>query len=269
MDVQQQPVITLTTDFGVMDSYVAQMKGVILSINRDARVVDLSHDIEPQNIAQATRFIDEASSCFPPGTYHLIVVDPGVGTDRDILVGEINEQFFVCPDNGILTHLLRRFPNFHVETLNSQSMTSDGTCSSTFHGRDLMAPAIANWSLGSRPATKLLEGQPVQLFAPEPQIHESGCAGNIVHIDHYGNLISNIHRDHIPKHWQPAALQVRIAPHEPWHLIDHFAQSEPKSVAALIGSSGHLEVCRVNDNAATFLELGVGAEILLEWNPNE
>ncbi len=191
------PIITLTTDFGISDVYVGVMKGVILNINPDAQIVDITHAISPQNIHEAAFTINSAYRYFPKDTIHVIVVDPGVGSDRQAMVCQIDNTFFVCPNNGVLSYLLQNFET--EETYMPEAVVIENptyllprVCN-TFHGRDIFAPIAVHLSLGV-PLSEI--GAPIQDLVrfPIPAIHisEGTLTGQIINVDSFGNLITNI-----------------------------------------------------------------------------
>lgn len=186
------PLVTLTTDFGTRDPYVAAMKGVIATLCPPARIVDLSHELPAQDIHAAAFFLAGAVPYFPPETVHVIVVDPGVGTARLPLAVRAGGQYFVCPDNGLLTLVLRTLSLEAAYTIaNPDFMRSN--ISATFHGRDIFAPAAASLAAGASIAEI---GAPVEklvpLDVPEPRIAGGKVTGEIAHVDRFGKL----HHEH-------------------------------------------------------------------------
>ena len=190
-------IITLTTDFGTSDAYVGIMKGVILSINPNARVVDVTHAIPPQDIYEAAFSIYAAHSYFPKGTIHIIVVDPGVGSDRQAIVCQTESAFFVCPDNGVLSYLLQSVENEEKQPVDAVAIQNSAyylsEVSNTFHGRDIFAPVAAHLSLGVPlddigPPAQTLVQLPIQV----PELSGNTLTGQIVKIDRFGNAITNI-----------------------------------------------------------------------------
>lgn len=190
------PIITLTTDFGMREGYHAVMKGVIYGIIPDVKIVDITHDIRPQNIHEASFILEINAFYFPANTVHVVVVDPGVGTERRPIAAQIGSQLFVAPDNGVLTRLLLRaerdgWPIKFVHTDRPEYWLED--ISSTFHGRDIFSPVGAHLAAGV-----LLEeiGTPIKdikrLEMHHPQQTEKGVMGEVIHIDHFGNAITNI-----------------------------------------------------------------------------
>lgn len=262
-----RPCIALLTDFGLQDSYVGQMKGVIASINPAAIVIDVTHGIAPQQILQAAVTLSDAVDAFPPGTIHLIVVDPGVGSERRAIAAEIGPYRFVCPDNGLLSVLLKRMPLQRAVSLD-QPRWWRSTVSGTFHGRDLFAPVAAAWSLGhdlSELGSPLVE--PLrELTWPECQVVRSGDAvtvieGQIVTIDHYGNLITNIPRSAIPS--EAPRVVVQLAQHQFDGIVRCYADRPNRDCVALFGSSGRLEVAIVNGNAQQSFNACVGDSVIV------
>lgn len=249
-------VITLTTDFGTGDPYVAAMKGVILKINPDAKVIDISHDIKPQNIYEAAYVLDSAWRYFPNGTVHVAVVDPGVGTERNALIVKTANAFFIAPDNGILTYVAR--DQFQAVNITNPRFWNHPV-SPTFHGRDIFAPVAAHLSLGI-PVSEF--GEPVSslvtLPRTEPYFERDGSLiGHVIHIDRFGNVITDINRDSVPEN--PTI-------HVSDHIIEKLSTSyaEGSGLLALIGSDEKLEIAVKNGSAADSLNLQVGDEIMVK-----
>lgn len=250
-------IVTLTTDFGDGSSYVAAMKGAVLSVNPHARIVDLSHRLPPQDLVATGYFLSDALHYFPAGTVHAVVVDPGVGTDRAALCVEWNGQMIVVPDNGCWAPIVRPTdppPNvFRIE----EPRYRRGDVSATFHGRDIFAPAAGHLSIGIRPdqlgprASKW-----VRLALPEPLVTEAGIFGRVMIVDPFGNLITNIGADSVPTN-----AAISIAGQGPLRVVRTYGGAEPGTVVALIGSSGRLEVAVVNGSAASRLGVGLGTVV--------
>jgi S-adenosylmethionine hydrolase len=259
------PIITLTTDFGLADSYVAQMKGSILSINPDASIIDVSHEIAPQSIESALYVTQTAWAAFPPGSMHVCVVDPGVGTDRPAIVIECAGSLYVGPDNGVLSASLpddarpadapERVPL--PSSARAFAITNErfiiSPASATFHGRDIFAPATAHLSLGVA-ASEL--GEPVAEVLAHPPLRahrdESGTLrARVVHIDHFGNVITNARADDLPAAFS-ATLRGRRSVTGPGRTY-----GDAPGLAAIIGSSGFLEIALSNGNAAQNLSARV------------
>lgn len=255
-------LITLTTDFGTDDPYVATMKGVILSINPGVTIVDICHTIEPHNIAQAAFLLSTSYRYFPEGTIHVVVVDPGVGNERKALLLVTAEAFFIAPDNGVLSYIMEE-PSSDIEAF---SLTNPlywlSPPSDTFHGRDIFAPVAAYLSLGTPPhefgeAISYISTFPI----PQPQTDEDGVLiGHILHIDRFGNLITDIKRNDLPR----GRLFIEVY----GHIIDDLSRSyeDGEELMAIIGSSERLEVSLKNSNAATFLRVKMGDEVKVGIN---
>ena len=187
-------ILTFLTDFGLRDAYVASMKGVALSVNRDLKLVDISHQVPPQDIMQAAYVLRDAAACFPEGTVHLCVVDPGVGTDRSPVAVRHRGQYFVGPDNGLLSLALDGSPD-EIVRLDNQDYWRPEETSTTFHGRDIFAPAAAHLASGV-PLSSLGSAAPslTRMQWALPIHDDQGIRGWVVHVDHFGNCVTNITR---------------------------------------------------------------------------
>jgi S-adenosylmethionine hydrolase len=253
-----RPIITLTTDFGTDNAYVAQMKGVILSINPNAVLVDVTHDIPPQDIRQAALILADATPRFPSGSVHICVVDPGVGTERRIVCAEIAKQHYVAPDNGLLSYLTRNTQPTSAVAITNRSYWLP-VVSSTFHGRDIMAPVAAHLSLGMN--AKVL-GQPAgeltPLDWPETVVEHGRITGAVIAKDSFGNLITNIQRDELSAMGSFESTVVCCGGRTVVGIVDTYGQRSPGSVIALFGSSERLEIAVVNGNAAKLLPIRIG-----------
>jgi S-adenosylmethionine hydrolase len=238
-------IVTLTTDFGTRDSYVAEMKGVILGIAPTVQLVDVTHDVEPQQVAEAALAVDAAAPFFPSGTTHLAVVDPGVGTERRGLVVVAAEQCFVGPDNGLFTPILLRGGWVAFELTAPEYRLP--AVSRTFHGRDIFAPAAAHLARGVAPSgfgAPVLD--PVRLPWPEARPVPGGVAGAVVHIDRFGNLVTSISAAQAVT---PAAGAVKIGG-SVLPLVGTYADLPPGGAGALVGSRNRLEVVVREGSAA-------------------
>ncbi len=252
--------ITLTTDFGNSDQYVSAMKAVILGINPEVRLVDVSHEIPPQDIMAAAWVLKNSAFLYPAGTIHLVVVDPGVGTDRNPVAVRIGEQLFVGPDNGLFSLIADRDPYDAVLLDDHTYWRSE--CSSTFHGRDIFAPVAAHLSRGL-PLHDL--GSSLQELITYhwalPIADEEGIQGWVVHIDHYGNLITNISEDMVRKMAGTHAVKVYAGSTIIKKLSETFADVAEGEASAVIGSSGMLEIIVNKGNASRFLSVEKGAPV--------
>jgi len=252
-------VISLMTDFGLKDGNVGVMKGVIYGIVPEVQIVDLSHLIQPQNIVEAALILSRSANYFPSGAVHVIVVDPGVGTQRRPLAARLGENFYVAPDNGVLTLVL--------ENAEGQGGPVEVVCldrpeywltqvSHVFHGRDIFAPAAAYLAKGislcdlGTPITDA-----VRLDFPEP-LHQSwGWSAEVIHIDHFGNISTSLQRKHLDEQ-EPSMVKLCGAEITGW--VHTFGDKPPGSLVALYGSTDYLIICEVNGNAASRLEAKIG-----------
>jgi S-adenosylmethionine hydrolase len=254
-----RPVITLTTDFGQVDGYVAAMKGVILSICPQAELVDVTHQVRPQGVQQAAYLLSFAARHFSPGTVHLVVVDPGVGTERRAVAVHCGRALYVAPDNGVLSLALAQDPAREaVHLLEPRFRLPE--VSATFHGRDIFAPAAAHLACGA----DLREmGPPIpvsdlcSLPVSGPEAVESGTWKAVVlHVDRFGNLITNFVAG------DPAAPVIITAGEERiTGLSQTFADVEPGQLVAYVGSGGYIEIAVREGSAAERLGLDVGAPV--------
>jgi S-adenosyl-L-methionine hydrolase (adenosine-forming) len=258
-------VITLTTDFGAGSHYAAAMKGVILSIHPAATIVDISHDVPPQDIRRAALLLDAAAYWFPPETIHVAVVDPGVGTDRALVYARIGQQQFIAPDNGLLSRLASRTPPMKLIRLADPAYWLE-RISTTFHGRDIMAPVAAHLALGLDPDRL---GPPLDRLNaidwPEPHQHPNRIDGAVIEIDSFGNLITNLTAELIAGRPTDRRACIVCNIYETWGIYHAYAEQPSGTLVALIGSSGRIELALVGDNAARRLGIGIGSPVALAW----
>ncbi len=262
-------IITLLTDFGTKDEYVGVMKGVILSVNPSARIVDISHSIEPQNLIQAAFMIHASFPYFPEGTVHIALTDPGVGTERAILAVSVMGHTLLAPDNGILTLLLREKDiGPAVQVKNSAYFLK--SVSRTFHGRDIFAPVAAHLSKGldmNALGPFVSPDSLVQLPLSGPYISDRGeLIGTVIAADHFGNLMTDIDMNTLEsfcnKEYQK--LGIRIGKSEIMGLSETYADVKPKHPLAIIGSRGYLEIAVNCGNAERYFGVGKGAVVRIE-----
>ncbi len=257
-----EKIITLTTDFGLQDYYVGALKGVILNIAPHARLIDISHNIPPQDIMAGAWVIQNAAMLYPEGTVHLVVVDPGVGTERKPVALKINDHFFVGPDNGIFS-LLTKDEKFEAVHLTNRGFWRS-TPSSTFHGRDIFAPVAAYLSTGTK-LSKL--GEPMDDLETyrwaSPIADKDGLQGWIIHIDKFGNLITNLSASVIDKVTGQKDLKLYVGNTILTNIVDTFGSVVEGEPAAYIGSSGMLEIAINKGNAQEMLGVKKGAQISL------
>ncbi len=267
--ISTQPIITLTTDFGLRGSFVSAMKGVILRINLNALIVDITHEIEPQNVLEASRVLGESYRYFPDGTIHICVVDPGVGSSRRPVVLHDGKHYFVGPDNGVFSKVIteadQRLRGYHI----TESRYFLPEVSSTFHGRDVFAP-VAAWL--SRWVSCGSFGDLISDFTvipeEEPKKIDGGVEGKITHTDRFGNLITNISADLIEaeKHeLSKDKLAVRVeGKDEAFDLYSFYNEAgEQNKTGALINSEGYLEIFFYRGSAQNKLGINVGAKVTL------
>lgn len=258
------PLITLTTDFGEEAPYVAAMKGVILGINPAARLVDLSHALPPQDLLHAAWFVAGAVPWFPPEAIHVVVVDPGVGTARELLYIECNGRRVLAPDNGCWTYLQRGVETPPVVRRLRQRRWWLPAVSNTFHGRDILAPVAARLSLGIEP--RLLgpkTSQWVQLAVEEPTCQPGQVQGRVEVVDRFGNLMTNIPAALVLQ--APQALVVGTDPVPAFRWVRTYGAAPRGEVVALLGSQGMLEVAVVEGSAAARFSAGSGTAITVAW----
>jgi S-adenosylmethionine hydrolase len=257
-------ILTLTTDFGPGSSYVAALKGAVFSVNQAACLVDLSHAIPPQDLLYASFFLRTTVPFFPPGTLHVVVVDPGVGTARAILYAEVGEQRLLVPDNGCWTELCEILgPPRRVLRL-SEPRYWRPQISSTFHGRDIFAPAAGHLSLGLDPA---LLGPPVsewvRFVLPAPILGERQVQGEVLFIDSFGNLLTNLPAEALER-WAGQPMRVLVGGVEIPRWVRAYGEAEPGSLVALISSAGTLEIAVSHGSAAVQLGADVGTPVSVE-----
>lgn len=253
-------IITLTTDFGTQDHYVSVMKAVMLDIIPDVRFIDISHEIPPQDVMAGAWVVRNSAPYFPPGTVHLVVVDPGVGTDRTPVAIKIKDQLFVGPDNGIFSLIGEEFGYEAVKLENEKFWREDP--STTFHGRDIFAPAAAHLASGV-PINEF--GNPLEKLVTYrwaiPISDKDGIQGWIVHIDRFGNLVSNIPSSLIKETIGDARLKIYVGNTILDEIVPTFGAVPDGEPAAYIGSSDKLEIAINKGNAKQMLSVEKGAQI--------
>ena len=285
MDNELEPtipaIITILTDFGTSDGYVAAVKAVILSINPKVVLVDVTHEIRPQDVQGGAFVLNTVHRFFPPGTIHLAVVDPGVGSDRDALIVDTGEALYVAPDNGLLSYLLadKREPagygivpvdnagTFPVEAPQRWRVVQIAEPrywlpdpSRTFHGRDIFAPVAAYLSLG----------EPIDRFGPRVDTIRSfevpfarkapdgAIEGEVIHVDRFGNLVTCVRQEDLPR----GQVAFEVGSYRILGLSQNYAQG--RGLTALVGSSGYVEVALPSGSPAAMTGLGAGAPIRVE-----
>jgi S-adenosylmethionine hydrolase len=242
-------IITLLTDFGTEDSYVGAMKGVILSINPDATIIDISHQIPPQDITAGAFVLSQAAPFFPKGTIHIAVVDPGVGGKRKPMLIQTDRYFFVGPDNGIFSIALQNERiRQKIHLANKDYFL--GHISSTFHGRDIFSPVAAYLSLGIDPAVLGKKIKKIKdLGFKKPYVKNRKITGQIIHIDRFGNLITNIDAGLLKCVFKNRRFEVEVCGNIIEKFIPAYSYAKKDEIIILTGSSGLLEIAKRDANA--------------------
>jgi S-adenosyl-L-methionine hydrolase (adenosine-forming) len=247
-------IITLTTDFGLSDPFVGIMKGVILGIAPTAQIVDISHDVDSYDVLEAAVLIERTYQYFPPGTVHVLVVDPGVGSGRRPIAAAAHGHFFVGPDNGILGRI-----GASVHHITNHALFLKPV-SQTFHGRDIFAPVAAHLARGV-PLESV--GPRVHDFmtksVPEPTVVGDKIIGTVLRIDKFGNVITNLQRTHLHD-----PFTIRIAGRPVTRLCSSFSEGDRGELFAVEGSTGYIELALNQESAADRLNVQRGAEIEVE-----
>jgi S-adenosylmethionine hydrolase len=253
-------IITLITDFGLKDGNAAVMKGVILQIAPAVQIVDVSHLIQPQNILEAAMILFRSAMYFPVNTVHTIVVDPGVGTNRRPIAARIGTQYFVCPDNGILSLVIDsaktegvamefyklEIPRFWLPQI-----------SHVFHGRDIFAPVAAHIANGQNILSMGSAIQDVIRFSfPDPKRTENGWQGEVIYIDHFGNIILNINEQHIGEN---EIIATKLNGYEIFGQEKTFGNQDEGKLIVLYGSTKNLIIAKVNGDAAKVIQCTIGS----------
>jgi len=256
-------LITLTTDFGLEDSYVGQLKGALIRVHRTVRIIDLCHAIPPHDILSAALTIHNSYRYFPEGSLHLVVVDPGVGSRRHLLVAEADNHLFVAPDNGLLTLFFTDNTISALYRIENASLFSKNI-SNTFHGRDIMAPVAAELARGMAPdlvgpATTI--DSCIHLDLPKPTVSSSEIVGQIIQIDHFGNMRTTITRADLNSFPSATFAELQIKGERITTLAKNYANAHDGRLLALIDSAGYLEIAVNRGNAAQHIDCGIGEEV--------
>ena len=260
----RQPVITLLTDFGTTDHYVGAMKGVILGICPQILMVDISHEVTPFGIAEGAYTLAQAWYCFPKGTVHLVVVDPGVGSNRRPILASVDGHKFIAPDNGVLGMVLAKAKNAAVREITTESYFRQPV-SGTFHGRDVFAPVAAHVARGV-PETRF--GKPVAdyfrpAFAMPKRTARRVWAGTVLKIDRFGNVITNLESGAFPL--DDGAFSLQLGMQTVSRFTTTYAAASPGIPLVIPGSSGYLEVSLKEASAARELGVNAGSPIELKF----
>jgi len=256
-------IITLITDFGSLGPYVGSMKGVMLSINPGLKIIDISHNVSPQNVEEAAFILKHAYSFFPVGTIHVVVVDPGVGTGRPILAVQTDHYTFLAPDNGVLKYIFDENSRIGVFKVTNKKLFLKRV-SSTFHGRDIFAPVAAHLSKGipietvGEPFTEYIRGE-----VKRPAVGPHRISGEIIYIDRFGNGITNIGEDLLG---EKKKLQILVRDTIIKNLSTTYSDVPNGEVLALIGSSGTLEISVSHGNAKGQFGISAGDPVTVTFN---
>ena len=262
--VARNPIITLTTDFGTNDHFIGTMKGVILSIEPDAQIIDICHSVQAFDVLDGALTISQAYSYFPTGTIHMVVVDPGVGTARRPLIVSSDRHHFVAPDNGVLSLIYQR-----EQRLSARHVTGEHyflqPVSNTFHARDIFSPVAAYLAKGVDPE-KFGEAVTdfVRFSAPKPKAaNENTLRGVVLKVDRFGNLITNITPQDAPMLFgeNPGTFKIVVGQREIREIKEAYALGAPGEVFGIMGSMGYLEVAANRGSAAQLLGVGKGTDV--------
>lgn len=252
-------IIALLTDFGTKDYFVGAMKGVIFSINANVEIVDITHEIPPQNIKSAAFTLRACYRNFPRKTIFVSVVDPGVGSNRRAVLAETEDYFFIAPDNGLLSFAFEEAKNLRVFELTGRQFFAENV-SRTFHGRDIFAPVAAHLSKGieTNRFGRVIHDF-VRFETAKPQkISENEIEAEVIHIDRFGNLITNLKSEDLPE-----KFYLEIGGEKIEKLRDYFAEAEKGEIFMISGSAGFLEIASFQDSAKDLLNAGIGRKIRL------
>ena len=256
-------VITITTDFGHQGPFVGVMKGVMLSRLPDARIIDLTHEIVVHWPAEAGFWLVRSFGYFPAGTVHVAVVDPGVGTSREIVAVSAKGHIFLAPDNGLLAPIVSRNPGASIVRLTASRLAHFGirSPSATFHGRDIFAPIAAELAAGRCVPADLGERQTelMPAWVDEPTVERDAVHGVVIALDHFGNLITNIDGELLKSLENPT---VHAGSHT-FPLLRTYGDTQPGQYLALVNSFGVVEIARSEQSAADGLGLGRGAPVVI------
>ena len=260
-----RPIITLTTDFGTGDYFVGAMKGVILSINPDVTIVDITHNVLPHDVLDGALAIGQAYNYFPPKTVHVVVVDPGVGTTRRPLLVAGDQHYFIGPDNGVFSSVYDQSEALHVWNVISEHYFRQPV-SNTFHGRDVFAP-VAAWLTKSWQTSAFGEAITdfVRFAMPKPKVNGNTVKGVVLRVDHFGNLITNLTPADVPALASAdGKFTIKAGNGQITRMVSTFSQAAPGEAVGVIGSTGRLEIAMNKGSASKALGAARGAEVAVE-----
>jgi S-adenosyl-L-methionine hydrolase (adenosine-forming) len=258
-----RPLITLTTDFGPASPYVAQMKGVILSLCREVDIFDITHGIKAQNIREGAVVLADTCPRFPAGTIHVAIVDPGVGTSRRVVYAQIGAQRFLAPDNGLLSLLAsQESPRGIVSLENPQYWLPHPAA--TFHGRDVVAPVAAHLAMGIEPSDLgPVHDELVTIDWPQPKKAGRSVTGEVLYVDSFGNLITNIHAPDAVPLGNATSFRIELGGRTIRGVIRTYGAALAGELVALFDSQGRLEIAIVEGNAARDLQVQAGEPVVV------
>jgi S-adenosyl-L-methionine hydrolase (adenosine-forming) len=260
-----RPIITLTTDYGTNDHLVGVMKGVILSINPEVNVVDITHGVLPHDLLDGALTIAQAYKYFPPKTVHVVVVDPGVGTERRPILVASDQHYFVAPDNGVLSSVYDQTEALYVWQIISEHYFRQPV-SNTFHGRDVFAP-VAAWLTKSWQTSAF--GEQITDFVrfgmPKPKAAGNTMKGIVLRVDQFGNLVTNFKAEDVPALAAgDGKCTIKAGSAVITKVVPTFAAGANGEVVGVMGSGGYLEICVNKSSASRALGIGRGAEVTVE-----
>jgi S-adenosylmethionine hydrolase len=258
------PIITLTTDFGLKDPYVSEMKAVILGISPNAIIVDITHEVEKFNTKMAAYVLASASPYFPKGTIHVAVIDPSVGTKRKAILVHAEKSYFVGPDNGVLTLATKNQNIKHVYEITNQKLMLP-EISGTFHGRDIFAPAAAYLANGTLPAAFGPEIHRISTLTFATLVNRKNTLiGEVIHIDDFGNIVTNFGQRELGSMGIKGSVNIKVGSTKLRHkLCTTYSKMKPQELLAVIGSHGLLEISINHGNAAKTLKIEGGDKAIL------
>ena len=263
--------ITLTTDFGIDDPYVGQLKGAILKRNYSVRIIDITHGIPPQDILAGSVVLRTSYHHFPEQTIHMAVIDPGVGSQRAILAAASKQHFFIAPDNGLLTLLFMDNKIQQLHRVNNTALLPTEV-SSTFHGRDIMAPVAAALAAGmplDKVGSRVAPAECVHLNLPQPQIDANRITGQVLHVDHFGNVRTSITNHTLAEVELSRFAGIELNGHRIKKILATYSEGQPGELIAVIDSSGYLEIAVNRGNAARILDCYPGNQVILHLGQQE
>ena len=257
-------IITLTTDYGLNDHLVGTLQGVILKINPEATIVDITHNVAPFDLLDGALAIGSAYSYFPARTIHVVVIDPGVGTERRPLLVSADNQYFVAPDNGVLSLIYERDPSAVVRHATAEHYYLQPV-SKTFHGRDVFAPIAAWLTKGWQTASMGEEITDYKKFAmPKPKASDGVVKGIVMRVDGFGNLITNFRVEDLPESaLTNGEVKLQVGTHAVSRMVPTFASGNGGEAVAYVGSSGFVEIAVNKGNASRTLSIGRGTAVVL------